>query len=437
MYIDERIDRAADWFARSLVRIDGEHAGWGWSTDVPPNPQDSAEVLCALSRVGRPVPEEPLVLAMVRRDVVRHSNQDEWAFRAPIDAAWRLRALRCSGGAATDDHVIGCRDLLVATQDPDTGGWALADGVAPVSVTATAAAVRGLVSLAATDELAARTALRGTMFLVSAMLDGDAWVSPNYASAHIASLLAIPEIAALGGPRVRRAYELAADRVLECLETGLGKLEEEPIRRGSVTQTWHHATLPLSVAALATSGDRLIFHPTFRRAFAELLDYQQLSPIHADRGGFRTSSEGFITSYSTAHAIHALAQVRSEVGDWVNPATVFDMLCQRGGVHHTDPQEVVQLGKSRLVMNSPAGAAFLAVGASAGFTIVMLALLFARPLGELGSRALVAWGTFLVFLGIYGFAATRLTRLSKRRVAAVVFAAFTAIIFPVVAFLLA
>ncbi|MEU2036145.1 hypothetical protein [Nocardia amamiensis] len=436
-YVDDRIGLAADWFTRNLVQHEEGYAGWGWSTDVPPNPQDTAEVVCALSRVRRTVPESAAVLALVRRDVVGHSTRGEWEFHAPIDAAWRLRALRCFGVAAADADLVACRNALLATQDPDTGGWSLADGVAAVSVTATTAAIRALVEVAATEDEVARAALRGTAFLVSAVLDEDPRVEPNYAAAQIASLLAVPEIAVLGGNRVRRAKELATERVLGALEIGIGKLEEEPIRRGNVAQTWHHATLQLSVAALATSGDRWIFHPTFRRAFIELLDFQQLSPIHMDRGGFRTSREGFITSYATAQAIHALAQVRSEIGEWVNPARVFDMLCRDEGVHHTDPQEVVPVGRAPMVMNSPAGAAFLAMGAAAGFTIVTLALIFTTPLGEIASRALVAWGTVFVFLGIYGFAATRLNSLPKGKVGAVVFAAFTAVVFPVVAFLLA
>ncbi|MET8779936.1 hypothetical protein ABZV58_33530 [Nocardia sp. NPDC004654] len=436
-YIDDRIALAADWFDRNLVRHDESYAGWGWSADVPPNPQDTAEVVCALKRVGRPVPESESVLALVRRDVVRHSNRGEWEFHAPVDAAWRLRALRCFEASAADGDVLACRNALLTAQDADTGGWALADGVAAVSVTATTAAIRALVELATDDDEAARAALRGTSFLVSAVLGDDPRVAPNYASAQIAGLLALPEITGLGGARVERAHRLASERVLDCLEVGIGTLEEEQIRRGDVAQTWHHATLQLSVAALATAGERLVFHPTFRRAFVQLLDFQQLSPIHRDRGGFRTSREGFITSYATAQAIHALAQVRSEVGEWVNPATVFDLLCERKGMHHTDPQEVVPMGKRPMVMNSPAGAAFFAMGSAAGITIVTLALLFSKPLGEIASRALVAWGTLFVFLGIYGFAATRLISLPKGKVAAVVFAAFTAIVFPVVAFLLA
>lgn len=433
-YIDERIERAADWFRRHLMQDESGYAGWGWSTDVSPNPQDTAEVVCALRRVGSVVPEADAVLALVRRNIVRHSTRGDWSFHAPIDVAWRLRALRILDIPSGDADVRACRDSLLANQDPDTGGWVLGEGAAPVSVTATVAAILALREVA--DDGATTAPLRATIFLVRAVLDGDPRVDTLYAAAQIGSLLAVPEIAELGGTRVRKARAIVTERMLTALDSAPGKLEEEPIRRGQVAQTWHHATLQLSVAALATSGDRIVFHPTFRRAFVDLLDFQQLSPVHLDRGGFRTSREGFVTSFATAQAIHALAQVRSAVGERVNPARVFDMLCRRDGEHHTDPQTVVPLGTASMVMNSPAGAACMVAGGAAGATIITLALIFADPLGDVASRALVAWGIAFVFLGIYGFAATRLNTIPKGRVGAVVFAAFTAVVFPVVSFLL-
>ncbi len=433
-YVDDRIDRAADWFARHVVGNGAGYVGWGWSSDVPPNPQDSAEVVCALARIGHPIPDESTVLTLIRRGVVRHSSEVDWEFNAPVDAAWRLRALKCLGGSRAE--LESCREILITAQDSETGGWPLGDSVTPISMTASVAAVRALTELGSEDERAARAARKGATFLVSAMLEGGPQVEPMYASAQIATLLAVPQITALGGDRVRRAKDLAVDRVLSLLPSNIGRLEEESIRRGQVTQTWYHATLQQSVSALTAGGDKLIFHPVFREAFIELLDFQQLSPVHSDRGGFRTSREGFITTYATAQAVHALADVRTLVGDRVNPARVFDMLCQREGGHHTDPQNVVPIGRSPIIMNSPAGAAFFALGSSAGVTIALLALLFAEELGKVGSRALVAWGVLCAFLGIYGFAATRLPRIGKRKVAAVTFAAFTAVVFPVVTFLL-
>lgn len=233
---------------------------------------------------------------------------------------------------------------------------------------------------------------------------------------------------------------MTIDRIIAHLETSPGTLEEEQIHRGSVAQTWYHSTLQLSVAALATAGDRLIFHPTFRTALVQLLDFQQSSRSHRDHGGFRTSREGIITSYSTAQAVEALVQVQSDVRQWVNPATVFDMLCRESGAHHTDPQKIISTPTVPISMNSSAGAAVFAMGSAAGLTVILLALMFDKgPLEELGdvaSRALVVWGSVLISFGIYCWAATVFTRLPTGRVGAFVFAAATTIAFPTVAFLL-
>ncbi|WP_336086113.1 hypothetical protein [Nocardia sp. SSK8] len=437
---EHRIIRACDWLRRTIVRPGDGVAGWGWSADVAPNPQDTAEVVCALVAARRPVPDAPAVLAMMRRDSVSHHTEGEWVFQAPVDAAWRLRALRRLGEPRTATEVLASRHTLLTTQDPETGGWALSDGIAPISVTATTAAVRSLLDFPGSDDAAAEATVRGVSFLVTAVLDDDSRAASNHAAAHIAHLLGNPAIAALGGPRLVRAHTRTIDRILAHLDTAPGTLEEEQIHRGAVAQTWYHSTLQQSVAALATAGDRLIFHPTFRTALVQLLDFQQSERTHRDHGGFRTSREGIITSYATAQAVEALTEVHSGVRQWVNPATVFDMICRESGAHHTDPQPIAPTPRAPIAMNSSAGAAVFGAAAAAGITIITLALAFDKgivePLGEVSSRALVVWGSLLIWFGSYCWAATVFARHRSGRVGTLVFAAATTIVFPTVAFLL-
>ncbi|WP_328712369.1 hypothetical protein [Nocardia salmonicida] len=244
----------------------------------------------------------------------------------------------------------------------------------------------------------------------------------------------------MGNPRIARAHARAVDHVLHYLESAPGTLEEEPIRRGNVTQTWYHATLPQSIMALSTSRKQLIFHPAFRSGFTELLDYQQLSPTHRDHGGFKTSRGGIITSYATAQSIHALIQVNAEVRQRVNPGTVFDMLCDASSSHHTDPQNISPSKLPPIRMNSSAGAAIFGMGLAAGLTIIFLALMFDDgtlvPLGKPSSRALIYWGTAFISVGLYCWAATRFHRLARGKMVSLVAAIFTAGIFPFLAFLL-
>ncbi|WP_110040857.1 hypothetical protein [Nocardia neocaledoniensis] len=449
--VDDRLVLAAGWLHNNAVRMDDEHVGWGWSSDVTPNPQDTAEAVCAMTAARShatgehllrtpEVPEVPKVSALLRLRSVTHATQGEWAFQSPVDAAWRLRALKDLSPAGTEPDLSTYRHALLSTQDPNTGGWTMSDSAASISVTATTAAIRALLEFPPSDTEADAAVRRGCDFLVNAVRAEDPRAMTNYATAKIAYLLGTGRLAELGNPRIDRAHAHAIDRVLHYVETAPGTLEEEPIRRGNVTQTWYHATLPQSILALATSRKQLIFHPAFRAGFTELLDYQQLSLTHRDYGGFKTSRGGLITSYATAQSVHALIQVNADVRERVNPGTVFDLLCNASSSHHTDPQNIAPSKLPPVRMNSTAGAAALAVGAATGLTIIFLALMFdegtLEPLGKPASRALIYWGTAFISIGLYCWAATRFHRFARSRLMSLVAAVFTAGVFPFLAFLL-
>ncbi|SUA45105.1 Uncharacterised protein [Nocardia africana] len=129
--------------------------------------------------------------------------------------------------------------------------------------------------------------------------------------------------------------------------------------------------------------------------------------------------------------------MRPAINERVNPAKVYDEICRVDGAHRTDPQAIATLGRHRMLMNSTAGQASLVLAVSAGATVFALAVGFHTVFGTVGSRALVVWGTVLVAVGAYCGLATRFPRLPKRRVASAVFAAFTALVMPVVTYLLA
>ncbi|WP_459545235.1 hypothetical protein [Nocardia sp. X0981] len=433
--IEQRIDWAVGWLERSQLGDRHGGAGWGWVSDVPPNPQNTAEAVVALTTAGRPVPRAEEVRALVRRDVV-DTDSGAWEFRSPIDLSWRLRALHRLGVGPDDPAVLGCLRELYARRDPDTRGWRLSGPVGPISLTATTAALHALADLAAVEETAAAALLNGTSLVVSLMLEDDPRIQPMYACAHTALLLSRPEIAAVGGKRVDRVRSLVVERMLEGLRQGQARVEEEPFRRGAMADTWRHLSLHLAVCAVVTADERTVFDPGVRRGLVELLELQETEELVAVRGGFRTSTEGFVTSYATVQGLEAMSAVRRMVNERVNPATVFDMICREQGVHPRDAQEVVGFQGRTVLMNSYAGAVTLAAAAPAGVTIALLAVVFAEELGVVVSRSLVVWGTFFVALGTYTGLATRLPSVPKGRTAAAVFAAYTAVILPVVTFLL-
>jgi hypothetical protein len=434
--LDRIVDQAALWLSSSIAEDGHGRAGWGWVPDVPPNPQNTAEVVCALTRVSCEVPRVGEVCALVRSEVVAHQSRGDWAFQALIDVAWRLRALRCLvADLAGDPDAVACARALVDAQDPETGGWRLAGRRGPVSVTATSAAVLALLGLGV-DVDVVPVVRRGLGLLISSVVDGDERANRLYAAAQIVDVLSRPEIAELGGPRTERARELALGRVMDHVRREELSIEEEAFRRENTTDTWRHLTLHMSLRAVSRAAPERIFDPAFRRALIALLDLQERGEANVNRGGFRTSREGFVTSYATTQALEVLALLRATVNERVNPARTFDLLCRIDGAHHSDPQDVLTVAGRTVTMNSWAGAVLLAVGLLSGATTAALSVALGEHLGTAGSRALVVWGTAFVAVGMFGYLAVRLPATPNGRIAAAVFGAFTALILPVLTYLL-
>ncbi|WP_330249300.1 hypothetical protein OG874_23495 [Nocardia sp. NBC_00565] len=152
--------------------------------------------------------------------------------------------------------------------------------------------------------------MRATTFLISLTLDGDSRTEPLYACAYVASIVSQPEVAAVGGKRVERARASVVERLLTGLRQGDARVEEEAFRRGEVADTWRHLSLHLAVGAVITADPHTIFEPPVRRALTGLLDLQETGPLHTHRGEFRTSAEGFVTSYATTQALEAMVTAR-------------------------------------------------------------------------------------------------------------------------------
>lgn len=439
--LDERMRLAVDWLERNQFSDGAGGAGWGWVHDVPPNPQNTAEVVCALTAAGIPVPRAEEVLHMVRRRMIVPPTAGAGEFSGPIDIAWRLRAMHSLGVTTDDPDVLACIRTLLREQDEGSGGFRMSGSVSPVSLTATAAALQALAPYAATNDEVRRAGARGVTFLALAMLSDDVRAETLYAAAQIASVLALPEYGAVGGKRGRRALELAVARMLEGLARGEDCNSDEVFQRGDHAHIWRHLGLHMAVGSLLVADGNLIFHPTVRAALTALFDMQVMSPEHPSRGGFRTSSDGFVTLYSTTLAIEVIVSARVAIGETVNPARIFDIICRVDGAHHSDSQSVAAWGNRKLVMNSHAGAAVFVLATLAGLTIVGLAAMLKLSFEEeerLGIRlagSLVVWGIAVVALGALAWLTSRFPTRSARGIAAGVFAGFTALVLPIVMYL--
>jgi hypothetical protein len=430
---EHRVDLAVGWFERHMIEGSSGGAGWGWVPDVPPNPQNTAEVVCALTHIGRPIPREAEALTLIRCEVVDHAAHGDWAFRALIDVAWRLRALRCLVTDHEDRDVVACARALVDAQEAVTGGWRLAGSAGPVSITATCGAVLALLGLENSVDVET-TVRRGLMMLIAAIIDDDPRAEPLYASAQIVDVLSRPEIALLGGPRTERAREKALGRVAARLAQGRTGIQEEVFTRGEVTDIWRHMTLYLSLIAIAEAAPERVFEPAFRHALIQMHELQEDERDNVNRGGFRTSEEGYVTSYATTQALHVLASIKTTLTERVNPALTFDLLCQSAGTHHSDPQEVVQIGRQKVIMNSGGGAVVLTGGLVAAITIAALTIGFEGHLGHIASRLLLIWSAVFLASGTFTFAAVRLPAVPNSRIAVAIFTGFSAIFLPIIFF---
>ncbi|UGT54433.1 hypothetical protein [Nocardia asteroides] len=433
--LDERMGLAVEWLERNQFSDGAGGAGWGWVHDVPPNPQNTAEVVCALTAAGLAVPRAEEVLRLVRRTMMVPAWAGEGEFTGAIDIAWRLRALHCLGVSFVDPDVRSCIDALVREQDEETGGYRMSGTTGPISITATATAMHALAPFLGFGEQIAKATERGVGFLVRTMLSDDVRVEPVYAAAQVVTVLARTEFSSLGGRRPRRASELAIERILEGLEDDTDCNEEEPYHRGEVAHTWRHLSLHLAVGALLSANAELIFHPTVRAALTEMFDLQEMSAQHAEFGGFRTSAEGFHTSYATKLAIETMTYVRVAVGETVNPGRIFDIICRFQGAHHTDGNTVAVWGKRRLVLNSATGLAVFALCALAAITIALVVVIFNDKLGDFASRALLVWSTGYFAIGALIWLVSRFPAVSSTRIAAGIFAGFTAVVLPIVTFM--
>lgn len=75
------------------MSLDNGLAGWGWVPDVHPNPQNTAEAVCAYVTIGEQIPFAERVVKMLQADKTSNWSGQDWEFTTSIDWAWRLRAL--------------------------------------------------------------------------------------------------------------------------------------------------------------------------------------------------------------------------------------------------------------------------------------------------------------------------------------------------------
>lgn len=191
--------------------------------------------------------------------------------------------------------------------------------------------------------------------------------------------------------------------------------------RGGRIARWRHVSLALVLDACLAADPSLWRRPEVRNGLREMEALQEAS------GGYRNSRDGFVTTYTTAAAIGVLVRLQHAVDVDVTPVDLLDLHAYYAGASKHDPQKLIAVRARQVIMNSDA-TALLAATTTTGCGLGAFAVAvegWARRLAVMSLVFLVAtcWTPYLQTLG---------PPPSRARIAALSFAAVTAVIVPLV-----
>jgi hypothetical protein len=159
-------------------------------------------------------------------------------------------------------------------------------------------------------------------------------------------------------PQTERAIDRGCRWLLKRAASQEGlRVEEEPFVRSGIADRWRHLTLPLAVSAIAM-GDtgrgraKFITDNRFKSAFKELCDRQETAVGAPNRGGWRTSTEGFFTVYAATKGLAALRAVDQAAREGaISPADAMIAVMHAEGAGRNDPQIVLNTSRVMIIVN--------------------------------------------------------------------------------------
>ena len=393
--------------------------------DVAANPQNTAEVACALVAAGLDVQSLQDCIELISAEYVTLPDGHRWQMKTPLDAAWRLRGLASllpSGHSSIQMAVDGLAELC------REGLWSLdgASGSSP-SVFATAVAVEALGAARKTAPVETTKALS----FLKDYLAREGWRDDSCPLSHTAwAILAL--IRAEHGTGLPKRLDGPLRKGIEMLfkEVGRGpEVEEEDVLRGGRADTWRHNTSNLVLTALLAAQPEAALAPAMRLATRSALNCQDMRGHNA--GAFRTGAGGIFTTYATAQGIELLLAYKRAVRE-VCPADAVEALLRPDGGHHTDPQSIfVPLGHVRFMANSSAMFVWAATSTlSTGALMGML--IYGGTLIPLLRKVGVVFSLYALAFGWYGYICARFPRLSNWKIATVLYGLMTALWIPLV-----
>ncbi|WP_131831187.1 hypothetical protein [Frankia sp. CcI49] len=400
--------------------------------DVIPNPQNTAEVVVALAHAGRPSAGfEGLADALARLEVIWPDGR-VWIFDTPIDHAWRLRGLCRLAPSLNRDRLI--RETLDALWAQFTGrGWRLApeQGESAFVTSVALLAIGEASDLDLVPELADRCIESWNWLLDNLARPRNQECPIAHTSWALLALSGLP-FARWRNSAYRRAVQAGLRRLLEALEEPI-PIEEEAFVRGPIRDKWRHPNLAVVIQAILKTDPPRLFTPALRGQFIQLMSHQLTDPLGAE-GAFTLNGAGPITTYSTTHGVQTMVMVRDAFVR-TSPGDLLELFCQLDGSHHSDSQKIAPgPGGSPILMNSTAG---LAVGILFTALVAMFApfVLGGVAVTDVSRKILACLLVYFLAVGWYGYPAARLSQTSNRHIALGIYGAVTAVVLPLVTYL--
>lgn len=428
---DEAIGRGASWLVGNLREEESDgtpFAGWGWIPEIPISPLNTAEVVCALSDAGEPVPKADLVAVCLERGAERCLASRDIS---SLHTSWLLMAFHRFPSYEPPGRLVDrLRDHLVSITVED-GTWAFTPDTSQQSVFCTALAVEALACCRPRGDTAHAALDAGVATLLRYLeTDDRAIVDTAFA---VRALARAETGALLGGPE-NKVRDRAVDWLLHKMQDGVDGIAEEQFSSAKGRQVWRHAILAPAIEAVALQRPEAIFTPPMRRSLRTLIESLQVrEPERPDFGAFRTSQNGFVTTYGTTLALNALTTVAHHATVRVSPAEVFERLCETDGLDPSDPQTIVQVRGRRFIANFPLALAVAVLVSLQSAAIIAIAIADSHIAAGL-SRTLVVVSLLLAFPAVVLAASARFPEFSRLRMIGVTFAVMTGAAFPILTF---
>jgi Squalene-hopene cyclase C-terminal domain len=371
---------------RWLVSVhDAVACGWGWLAHIPPNEQNSAEVVVALIQHAEDLDQHrQLIVRCVERQLIASQAvvTKDWIWVAY--ALLTVKAARVyPDEAALDEAIDNALREVDALWDAREGGWPDSYGES-CQVTWTALAL-----ILLRDYLTPTKVSRATRFLARAQNGDGGWGLWNIseddverlfqshprliarASSQVASNAGCTALATLALSVTHEASGPVSTGVKWLLAHALDSggwpvFQQIGLRRGE-TFTYRHFSTTWTIRALLAVDKNYIYDETVIAAVMYLINLQDIAT-----NGWRSAEDADPFTWATCNALDAVAEISDCL--LIKTPNMFRVISQWHQTRHLRGVATVQILRTRFVFNeSTSLAGSLLITILVGCSIALLA----------------------------------------------------------------